>query len=76
MSKNIFYFLYRLMSEGYGPHYNKENHTIVPSLQSSGGPSSSHHIDMGPSAIKRPRPDLTQPLHVDTEVKRVTFLIY
>ncbi|KAH9490196.1 hypothetical protein Btru_049405 [Bulinus truncatus] len=46
------------------------------SSQSSNAPPPSHHsaVDIGPGPTKRPRPadrpDLTQPLHVDVEVKR------
>ncbi|BFZ19004.1 hypothetical protein BsWGS_22044 [Bradybaena similaris] len=66
----------------YQSRYSSDSLSVLPSLggagpsQGGGGPPPSHHagVDMGPSPIKRPRPseqpDLTQPLHVDVEIKR------
>ena len=40
--------------------------------QAAGGPGGHMSgVDLGPSPLKRPKPDLTQPLHVDVEIKRV-----
>ncbi|XP_055862801.1 serine/arginine repetitive matrix protein 2-like isoform X3 [Biomphalaria glabrata] len=71
----------RGVNDGYQARYAQDNMAVIPGLsgagpsQSSTAPSPSHHsVDLGPGPIKRPRtsdrPDLTQPLHVDVEVKR------
>ncbi|XP_059147260.1 uncharacterized protein LOC131934989 isoform X3 [Physella acuta] len=62
--------------------YPQDNMAVISGLsgasssQAGGAPPPSHlgSVEMGPGPIKRPRPadrpDLTQPLHVDVEVKR------
>lgn len=64
--------------------YPQDNLAVISGLsgasssQAGGAPPPSHlgSVEMGPGPIKRPRPadrpDLTQPLHVDVEVKRVS----
>lgn len=77
------YVYCRGVNDGYQARYAQDNMAVIPGLsgagpsQSSTAPSPSHHsVDLGPGPIKRPRtsdrPDLTQPLHVDVEVKRVS----
>lgn len=75
------------MNDAYPSRYTQDNLAVLPSLAGAGpsagvsGPPPSHHggVDLGPSPIKRSRPneqpDLTQPLHVDVEIKRVISIV-